>query len=294
MPWRLPRMGAKQSRTDVLAKTPLLHKEMIVESFGETAYSKSEAELDKLILLHMTSNDLKLEMTRRVVNLAFDLVDQNGDGTLSRIEVLTGMRRKPILRELLSMRFASPAAFNTIFSKIDVDGSGTIDRHEWETYFMDRLLGRSCTQMYMIFLPSHMLLRWWRPFRSRGYIFLKHSTFIQVWDWVVALGAFYSTVYLPLAIVFVQARWKGHTVVDALIDALLIIDVAIRFRTSCARGTTEAHAHTRACCPRTHIAHGAHAWTSEACARCKRSARSTGKASGRSGRAPRPLRLRRR
>ena len=88
-----------------------------------------------------------------------------------------------------------------------MDGSGSIDKKEWEAYFMHRLLGQSWAFELMTFLPTHIWLRWWRPFRARGFVFLKTSSFILVWNWVVALGVAYSTVYLPLALVFVQARW---------------------------------------------------------------------------------------
>lgn len=55
---------------------------------------------------------------------------------------------------------------------------------------------------------------------------------IRLWDSVVALGVFYSILFLPLAVVFVQARWSGHRTLDSCIDSMLMIDVVVRLRTS--------------------------------------------------------------
>lgn len=66
----------------------------------------------------------------------------------------------------------------------------------------------------------------------RHFIFLQDSTFIQIWDVMVGIGVAYSTAFLPLALVFVQARFDGHVAVQNFIDASLMIDVVVRFRTS--------------------------------------------------------------
>ena len=68
--------------------------------------------------------------------------------------------------------------------------------------------------------------------RERGYIFLERSAGIRSWDLAVAICVSYSTVFLPLALVFEQARWEGHQVLNMMIDTALIVDVIVRFRTS--------------------------------------------------------------
>lgn len=63
-------------------------------------------------------------------------------------------------------------------------------------------------------------------------IVLESSLSKRLWDVLVVLCVCYSTAYLPLALVFVQARWSGHRALDGLIDAVLIIDVILRFCTT--------------------------------------------------------------
>ena len=71
-----------------------------------------------------------------------------------------------------------------------------------------------------------------RIFQEHGYVFRENSMGIRLWHMLVALFVAYSTVFLPLARVFEQARWAGHLIFDRLIDAALMIDVAVKFRTS--------------------------------------------------------------
>jgi CRP/FNR family cyclic AMP-dependent transcriptional regulator len=66
----------------------------------------------------------------------------------------------------------------------------------------------------------------------RGIIFNHHSWPLFVWDWLVCAAAVYSTTFLPLALVFPEARWSGSRQLDVLIDAILLADVAVRARTS--------------------------------------------------------------
>ena len=54
---------------------------------------------------------------------AFDLLDENGSGALSRMEVLRGLKSKPKVRELLQMGpFTNQAEFDAVYKTIDADG----------------------------------------------------------------------------------------------------------------------------------------------------------------------------
>ena len=83
-----------------------------------------------------------MEAARVSIGMAFDLLDENSDGRLSRLEVLKGLKTKPRVRELLQMgAFTDPAEFDAVYKAIDADGSNNVDRREFESYFMRRLAG---------------------------------------------------------------------------------------------------------------------------------------------------------
>ena len=67
---------------------------------------------------------------------------------------------------------------------------------------------------------------------KRHLIFDQHSTVISWWDSFLVLGVIYSTAYTPLAVVFHEARWPQHEVVDVTLDVLFFIDLLVRFRIS--------------------------------------------------------------
>ena len=90
--------------------------------------------------MHTGSADM--EAARVSIGMAFDLLDENSDGRLSRLEVLKGLKTKPRVRELLQMgAFTDPAEFDAVYKAIDTDGSNNVDRREFESYFMRRLAG---------------------------------------------------------------------------------------------------------------------------------------------------------
>jgi len=72
---------------------------------------------------------------------AFHAIDKNGDGEISRIEVLQACRQEDGIRTLLGMpervrqEDGSRDAFEAIFQAIDTDGSKTISMDEFITYF---------------------------------------------------------------------------------------------------------------------------------------------------------------
>ena len=82
---------------------------------------------------------------------AFTLMDQNGDGELSRFEMVRSFRLDERVRELLLPLLPMPAvskqsitgvdlqqqidAFEELFKAMDSDGNDGIDKHEFETFF---------------------------------------------------------------------------------------------------------------------------------------------------------------
>ena len=63
-------------------------------------------------------------------------------------------------------------------------------------------------------------------------IFDHQSSLIAWWNSFLVLGVIYSTAYTPFIIVFHQARWAYHERTDAILDAIFIIDMLVRFRTA--------------------------------------------------------------
>jgi len=125
--------------SDSLKSTQLKHKERIAKSLGVQVAGKKEGEIDELIR-RSVRGDVDTEATRILVDLAFELLDVDGNGVLSRIEVLRGMKEKPQVREMLQIGpFADPVAFNEVYTAIDADGSNSLDKAEFQRYFMRKL-----------------------------------------------------------------------------------------------------------------------------------------------------------
>ena len=58
----------------------------------------------------------ELEALRIQINLAFDLLDGDGNGALSRFEILRGFKDEPAVREMLQMpAFTNPAEFDAVY-----------------------------------------------------------------------------------------------------------------------------------------------------------------------------------
>jgi Ca2+-binding EF-hand superfamily protein len=128
--------------TEGLKSMARKNKEMVAKKLGIETRGKSEAEVDEAIRRNVTGEDkvADRDQLRKLIALAFDLLDEDGDGSLTRIEVLKGMRDKPEVRELLQMgEFTDPAVFDGVYRAIDTDGSNSIDRAEFEAYFLRKL-----------------------------------------------------------------------------------------------------------------------------------------------------------
>ncbi len=81
------------------------------------------------------------DLEREAVRAAFRLIDANGDGTLSRIEVIKAVRSMPQVRSLLALPASirqedgTRDAFERVYQAIDADDSKSITCAEFETYF---------------------------------------------------------------------------------------------------------------------------------------------------------------
>ena len=77
------------------------------------------------------------------VSTAFDLIDRNGDGVLSRAEVIKALRDNADVRQLLHLpahirqEDISRTEFERVFQAIDTHESKTITRDEFEAYFSE-------------------------------------------------------------------------------------------------------------------------------------------------------------
>jgi|EP00908_Phaeocystis_cordata_P010876 hypothetical protein len=80
-----------------------------------------------------------------LVHAAFKLIDKNGDGTLSRIEVVKALRDSAQVRELLQLpqkirqEDGTRDLFEKVYQAIDTDDSKSITLKEFEAYFLPAL-----------------------------------------------------------------------------------------------------------------------------------------------------------
>ena len=148
--------------TDVLRTTARKNKDLIAKKLGIDAVGMRETDVDDAIRRAVSSRsaaggpgrpmsaggrptsaggvDVDLETMRAAIGTAFDLLDEDGDGSLSRLEVLRGLKSKGQVRELLQMGpLTDPSEFDAVYRAIDADGSNTVDRKEFEAYFMRHL-----------------------------------------------------------------------------------------------------------------------------------------------------------
>ena len=74
------------------------------------------------------------------VDRAFKTLDANGNGVLSRAEVIKAVRESEEVRTLLGLpaqiQDETREVFENIFQMIDVDGSKSIDRDEFQKFFL--------------------------------------------------------------------------------------------------------------------------------------------------------------
>jgi hypothetical protein len=79
---------------------------------------------------------------REAVHAAFALIDANGDGALSRIEVIKALRTHTAVRALLALparirqEDGTRDAFEAVFQQIDADDSKEISLAEFEAFFL--------------------------------------------------------------------------------------------------------------------------------------------------------------
>ena len=82
------------------------------------------------------------EDTRIIVRAAFGLIDKNGDGKLSRIEVIKALRNHERVCKLLQLpqfirqEDGTRDQFEAAFQRIDSDDSKDISLTEFENYFI--------------------------------------------------------------------------------------------------------------------------------------------------------------
>ena len=89
------------------------------------------------------------------------MLDEDRDGYLSRVDVLRGLKSQPKVREILlfpQSPLHDAAEFDAIYRAIDADGSNSIDRREFERYFLHRLTAAPSpppTHQYPYYAPTY-------------------------------------------------------------------------------------------------------------------------------------------
>ena len=76
---------------------------------------------------------------------AFKLIDKNGDGTLTRAEIIKGCRNEQRVRELLQLPLTirqedgTRDVFETVYQLIDKDDSKSIDLKEFQVFWVQNV-----------------------------------------------------------------------------------------------------------------------------------------------------------
>ncbi len=77
-----------------------------------------------------------------VIDAMFDVLDANGSGSISRLEMVKAIRASPVLAAMLGLSSTkikdqdgeSVLAFNQTFARLDADADGTISRSEFHDF----------------------------------------------------------------------------------------------------------------------------------------------------------------
>jgi tetratricopeptide (TPR) repeat protein len=148
--------GAARGNVDALKSAARKNKELIAKKLGVDVRGLREGEIDEAIRRNVCG-DVDVEPLRISIGIAFDMLDEDGDGKLSRMETLRGLKAKPQVSELLQIGpFSDPAEFDAVYRSIDADGSNTLDRREFESYFLSRLGPRTAAASQYHALPETM------------------------------------------------------------------------------------------------------------------------------------------
>ena len=99
----------------------------------------TDAALQEYLAAETSTAD---KVERDAIRAAFALIDKNGDGVLTRIEVIKALKKSKEVQHLLRLPAAirqedgTRDAFEKVYQKIDVDDSKSITREEFEAYFL--------------------------------------------------------------------------------------------------------------------------------------------------------------
>jgi len=130
-------------RGDSLKSAARKNKERIASLLGIDVTAMSEAEIDgeikRSIRGDVVDTETRSEVLRGSIDLAFSLLDANGDGTLSKMEVLQGLERQEVQEMLQMGPFTDKDFFDRVYASIDTDGSNSIDRPEFVSHFLRKL-----------------------------------------------------------------------------------------------------------------------------------------------------------
>ena len=152
------REDAQALKGDLLRAANVQRKERIAKALGvNLTGSMSEPNLDDAIRRSLSLRTaiphevVDSDGVRVSINMAFDMLDMDGDGAVSRAELLKGLASNLQVRQVLQLGpLADPSEFDALYAAIDADASNTIERAEFESFFLRRLL----PQMNPRALPS--------------------------------------------------------------------------------------------------------------------------------------------
>ena len=135
----MPRASASPSRSRPPIGTLALSRgalRTVAKAFDIRA---TDAALQEYLAAETSTAD---KVERDAIRAAFALIDKNGDGVLTRIEVIKALKKSKEVQHLLRLPAAirqedgTRDAFEEVYQKIDVDDSKSITREEFEAYFL--------------------------------------------------------------------------------------------------------------------------------------------------------------
>ena len=149
-----PNKSPARTRPDVAPSPPVLTAEpshgdlkLIAQTLCLPPLAKSNSA--DLVAQIKASSKAKEEgdagVCTAIVHAAFKLIDKNGDGVLSRIEVVKALRDSAQVRKLLALpekirqEDGTRDLFERVYQSIDTDDSKSITLAEFEAYFSPAL-----------------------------------------------------------------------------------------------------------------------------------------------------------
>ena len=140
--------GVARASGDMLHKLTGDELQLVARRLGAKADGDAK-ELQNSIRTAVGMGDVNAAVQREIVRATFDALDGDGDGELTKREVLKGLRSSAKIKKLLELPEKlfpdeggsrdNKALVDRVFDSIDKDGGGTISYPEFEQYCLGKV-----------------------------------------------------------------------------------------------------------------------------------------------------------